>query len=167
MAAMFTLSVLALLSIAAWRDIATRTIPDTVCVLIAALGILLRASHGVWALVVSVEAALLLFILLLILFVRGLIGGGDVKIMTALAIALPPFDSYRFVVFTVMAGGVLGIAYLLLSFRPRRASGRNRTSLLGRIAAIESRRIGRRGPLPYGVAIAVGGGFVLLFPWTL
>ena len=165
MAVPLTISVLALLLIAAWRDLATRTIPDTVCGLIAALGILLRALQGPAALAVSAGAASLLFLLLLILFMRGIIGGGDVKIMTALAIALTPLDSYRFVVATVMAGGVLGIAYLLLSFRPRRPSGTRKTSLLGRIAAIESRRIGRRGPLPYGVAIAAGGGFVLLCPW--
>lgn len=164
MAVYITLSVLALLLIAAWRDLATRTIPDTVCVLIAALGILLRALQGPWALAVSAGAALLLFLVLLLLFARGLIGGGDVKIMTALAITLPPLDSYRFVVATVMAGGVLGIAYLLLSFRPRRPSGTKPTSLLGRVAVIESRRIGRRGPLPYGVAIAAGGVFVLLSP---
>ena len=164
MAVPFTLFVLGLLLIAAWHDLATRTIPDTVCLLIAATGILLRAQQGPRALVVSAGAAALLFLLLLFLFARGLIGGGDVKIMTALAIALPPLDSYRFVAATVMAGGVLGIAYLLLSFRPRRPLRPRRVSLLGRIAAIESRRIGRRGPLPYGIAIAAGGVFVLLFP---
>jgi prepilin peptidase CpaA len=167
MALPFTFFVLALLLIAAWHDIATRTIPDTVCLLIAASGILLRAQQGPRALAVSAGAALLLFVVLVILFARGIIGGGDVKIMTALAIALPPLDSYRFVAATVMAGGVLGIAYLLLSFRPRRPIRPRRVSLLGRIAAIESRRICRRGPLPYGVAIAAGGGFVLLFPGTM
>lgn len=164
MAEYATLSVLALLLIAAWRDFATRTIPDTVSILIAALGILLRALQGPSALVVSAAAALLLFLVLLLLFARGFIGGGDVKIMTALAIALPPADSYRFVIITVMAGGVLGIAYLLLSFRPRRPSGTGPKSLLRRVAVIESWRIGRRGPLPYGIAIAAGGAFVLLFP---
>ena len=60
---------------------------------------------------------MVLFALLLIAYSRGLIGGGDVKLMTALAVGLSPFDCYRFVVATAIAGGLLGIAYLLLSRR--------------------------------------------------
>jgi prepilin peptidase CpaA len=155
---------LALLLIAAWRDVATRTIPDTVSLLVVGVGLFVRLLDGPWALVVSAGAALLLFLLLLILFARGLIGGGDVKIMTALAVALPPLGTYHLVVATAIAGGVLGIAYLILSRLPRRRARTRRKSLAGRVAAVESWRIGRRGPLPYGVAIAAGGAFVLLSP---
>jgi prepilin peptidase CpaA len=82
--------------------------------------------------------------------------------MTALAVGMSPFDSYRFVVATAIAGGLLGIAYFLLSRRLNGLRESRRASLLGRVATIESWRIRRRGPLPYGVAIAAGGTFVLL-----
>jgi prepilin peptidase CpaA len=82
--------------------------------------------------------------------------------MSALAMGLSPFDCYRFVVATAIAGGILGLAYLLLSRMPRGPHKSGRVSLLGRVAAVESWRICRRGPLPYGVAIAAGGAFVLL-----
>ena len=164
MAVPFALSVLVLLLIAAWRDLATRTIPDTVSLLVVATGLLVRGLEGPLALALSAATALLFFVVLLGVYARGLIGGGDVKIMTALAVALSPLDSYRFVVATAIAGGVLAVAYLLLSRRRHAPSGTRPVSLLGRVAAVESRRIARRGPLPYAVAIAAGGAFVLLHP---
>ena len=156
------LAMLALLMTAAWRDIATRTIPDTVSLLLVATGGLARILEGPSALALSVGAALVLFVLLLIAFARGLLGGGDIKVMSALAIGLSPLDCYRFVVATAIAGGILGLAYLLLSRTPHGLHKTRRVSLLGRVAAVESWRICRRGPLPYGVAIAAGGAFVLL-----
>jgi prepilin peptidase CpaA len=153
---------LALLMAGAWRDIATRTIPDAVSMLLLTLGGLARLLDGPSAMFFSVVTALLLFILLLTAYSRGLIGGGDVKLMTAFAVGLSPLDSYRFVVATALAGGLLGIAYLLLSRRTHFTGATRRTSLLSRVFAVEAWRIRRRGPLPYGVAIAAGGAFVLL-----
>ncbi len=154
--------VLVLLVMAAWRDIATRTIPDTIGLLLLATGGLMRIREGPSALALSAGIALLLFALLLITYARGLLGGGDVKLMTAIAVGLSPFDCYRFVMATAITGGLMGICYLLLS---RRLSGRyepNHTSLLNRVGAIECWRIRRRASLPYGVAIAAGGAFALL-----
>jgi prepilin peptidase CpaA len=148
--------------VGAWRDIATRTIPDTISLLLIAIGALARILDGPAALALSAGAALLLFALLLIVYSRGLLGGGDVKLMTAIAVGLSPLDCYRFVMATAIAGGVQGIAYLLLS---RWLNGRykaKRSSFVNRVAAIEARRIRRRVSLPYGVAIAAGGAFVLL-----
>jgi prepilin peptidase CpaA len=155
---------LALLFAAAWRDIATRTIPDTVCVLLITVGGLARTLAGPSNLVFSAGTALGVFVLLLALHSRGLIGGGDVKIMTALALGLSPFDCYRFVVATALAGGLLAIGYLLLSRTLRATRKPRRASLIRRVLAVETWRIRRRGPLPYGVAIAAGGAFVLLHP---
>jgi prepilin peptidase CpaA len=105
---------------------------------------------------------LLLFVLLVVTYSRGFIGGGDVKIMTALAVGLAPLDCYRFVIATMIAGGFLGIGYFFLSRRPAGIRERRRTSVLARVVAVEVWRIRRRGSLPYGVAIAAGGTFVLL-----
>lgn len=158
----FSATMLMFLLLAAWHDVVTRTIPDTIGVLLAVAGGFGRLLEGPSALALSAGAALLLFVLLLAAFSRGLIGGGDVKLMTAFAVGLSPLNSYRFVVATAIAGGLLGIAYLLLSRSPRFVGLTKRTSLLGRVFAVEAWRIRRRGPLPYGVAIAAGGAFVLL-----
>jgi prepilin peptidase CpaA len=162
MAVEFALFGSAVLMTAAWRDVAVRTIPDTLSVLLLAIGGLARVLEGPWELVLSAGVALLLFVFLFAAFSRGLIGGGDVKLMTAFAIGLRPVDSYRFVVATAIAGGLLGITYLLLSRMPHFVRQIRRTSLLGRVFAVEAWRIRRRRPLPYGVAIAAGGTFVLL-----
>ncbi len=161
---LFVIVMLGLLAAGAWQDIATRTIPDEVNALLFVVGGLARLIQGPQELLYSGIGALTLFLLFMFAYSRGLIGGGDVKLMTAFAIGLSPFDCYRFVVATALAGGVLGIIYLLLSRRlvPMRMPGR--TSLLKRVVAAEVWRIRRRGPLPYGVAIATGGTFVLLHP---
>ena len=104
-----------LLLIAAWRDIVTRTIPDEVSLLLVAVGGLARLREGPSTLALSVATAALLFVFLVLVHSRGLIGGGDVKLIAALAIGLSPLSCYRFVVATAIAGGFLGILYLLLS----------------------------------------------------
>jgi prepilin peptidase CpaA len=163
MSLLFTLSASALLLTAAWNDIATRLIPDAISLCLLAVGAVARLFEDRPSdLAFSAGTALLLFVLLLILHSRGLIGGGDVKIMTALAVGLSPLDCYRFIVATAIAGGLLGITYLVLSRRLPAMHSVRRASLLGRVAILEIRRIRRRGPLPYGVAIAAGGTFVLL-----
>jgi prepilin peptidase CpaA len=164
MSVAFSFAMLVLLAVAAWHDVATRTIPDSVSLILIGIGMLVRVPAGPAGLSLSVATALVLFLLLLIAYSRGLLGGGDVKVMSALAVGLAPLDVYRFVIATALAGGFLGISYLLLSrrFVARKSPASN--SLLRRVTAVEAWRIRKRGPLPYGVAIAVGGAFVLLHP---
>jgi prepilin peptidase CpaA len=157
----FSFLMLGLLIVAAWRDVATRTIPDLIGLLLVATGGLARIIQGPSVLAVSLGSALLLFLLLMIAYSRGLIGGGDVKIMTALAVGLSPFDNYRFVIATAIAGGLLSLAYLLLRRRTQFACLSRRRSFPGRVLTIENWRIRRRGSLPYGVAIAAGGAYAL------
>jgi prepilin peptidase CpaA len=151
-----------LLCFAAARDIATRLIPDGVSIAILAAGILSRATFG-WAEAgMSLLVAAGVFAALLPLAMRGLLGGGDVKLMAALAAGLPPLETWTFIVATVLAGGILGLAYIAGRYlvpEPRLAPG---GPFLRRVLAVEARRVRRRGPLPYAVAIAVGGILVLL-----
>jgi prepilin peptidase CpaA len=163
----FSFAMLGLLIWAALRDVATRTIPDSIGLLLVATGGLARMLQGPSALALSLGSALLLFLVLMIAYARGLIGGGDVKVMTALAVGLSPFDSYRFVIATAIASGLLALAYHLLPSVTKSVCPVSRRSLLGRVMTIEAWRIRRRGPLPYGVAIAAGGAFVLLHPGSV
>jgi prepilin peptidase CpaA len=159
----FSIMTLGLLIVTAWRDVVTRSIPNTIALLLVATGAIARiVDGGPSALAVSAATALLLFVLLVVTYSRGFIGGGDVKIMTALAVGLSPLDCYRFVIATTIAGGFLGIGYFVLSRRPAGIRERRRTCVLARVVAVEVWRIRRRWPLPYGVAIAAGGTFVLL-----
>ncbi|WP_191058666.1 A24 family peptidase [Geminicoccus harenae] len=162
MVAVFSVAGVALLVVAAWRDIAVRTIPDLISLGVLGIGIATRVVLGPGALLASLAGALLLFCLLVFLHGRGMMGGGDVKLATAVAVGLAPVDCYYFFVATALFGGIHGVIYLVLSgFIGRKTSG-PRDSLLRRIRNVESQRIRRRKSLPYGCAIALGGASVLL-----
>jgi prepilin peptidase CpaA len=160
------LAAIALLGFAAWRDFATRTIPDGVSIALAAIGIGTQALAGLWPLVTAIATAAALGGLLVFLHARDMLGGGDVKLATALALCLSPGDTLNMVFATALAGGVLGVFYLALQrLLPVPTSSRPETRPQGapwRLLAVEAWRIRRRGPLPYGVAIAAGGTLVLL-----
>jgi prepilin peptidase CpaA len=157
---------IALLGFAAWRDFATRTIPDGVSIALAAIGLGSQALGGLWPLLTSVATAATLGAILVFLHARDMLGGGDVKLASALALCLSPADTLNMVFATALAGGVLGVFYLALQrLLPVPTSGRPVPRPQGapqRLLAVEAWRIRRRGPLPYGVAIAAGGTLVLL-----
>ncbi|MBX9699056.1 MAG: prepilin peptidase [Acetobacteraceae bacterium] len=154
-----------LLLIAAWRDLATRLIPDTLCLLIAVIGFAGRAAEGLTEAAVSLALAIGLFLLLLPAAARGALGGGDVKLASALLLGFGPAAAWDFIFFTVMLGGVLGLAYMAgpALVGPSRALPAG-APLLQRVLQVEYWRLRRRGPLPYAVAIAAGGIIVLLLP---
>ena len=81
------LEILLLLYVAA-IDIATRLIHNEICLILALLGSpanspVRRISSSRWS------RTTILVLLLLVIYQRGLIGGGDVKLLVALAIGLP------------------------------------------------------------------------------
>jgi prepilin peptidase CpaA len=89
-------------------------------------------------------------------------GGGDVKLLGAAALALPPASVPMFVAAVAMAGGLLAMVYLAARpFMPTPALLRP-TGLFARTLRVECWRIGRRGPLPYACAITAGFVFVMV-----
>jgi prepilin peptidase CpaA len=160
-AAIIAVSVLAL-AWAAWNDLACRLIPDAASVAIAGIGAVARLWIGPAAFGWSLLCAGTLFAILLPMFVRGLMGGGDVKLLTALALGQPPSGCWRIVFATAMAGGVLAVIHLALRPRSRPALAPHGSATFLRVLRLEHWRMFRRFSLPYGVAIAVGGCWVLL-----
>jgi prepilin peptidase CpaA len=150
-----------LLCFAAARDLATRLIPDTVSILIAAIGLATRLFDGLAAAGFSLLLAVAIFLLLVPIASRGWLGGGDVKLLSAMAVGLPPGLTWDFVVATVFVGGALGVAYILGRHMVPETRVVGNATLLRRVLAVEAWRMRRRGPLPYAVAIA-GGGILLL-----
>ncbi len=84
--------------------------------------------------------ALGVFVLLAGAFYAGMMGGGDVKLAAALALWFSPATTLKFLVLMSLAGGVLTLV-LLVVHRAQRREGRPQ--------------------IPYGVAIAFGGIFIL------
>ena|ERR1044072_6232194 len=134
------LGLLALMLLAAcWWDLKSRLIPNALNIAIALLAIPFWWSLGLplWPdIAVQVGIAALVFALFAIAFAFGAMGGGDVKLIGALALWLP-FQAVVLLLFVMsIAGGVLTLVMFL------------RHRLAGKQGQLE---------IPYGVAIAFGG----------
>src|SRR5256714_11892019 len=137
-------------------DVATRLIRNEICLALALLGIASQLTSPVQV-AGSLIAATILLALLLVIYQRGMIGGGDVKLLVALAIGLPLMGVMQLLTMTALAGGVLALVHLMMRLLPYPKLAPAGASFVRRVYAIERWRHLRHAPLPYGVAIACGG----------
>jgi prepilin peptidase CpaA len=145
-----------LLLYVAMIDIATRLIRNEVCLALALLGTAVQFASPMHV-TESLIAATILFLLLIVIYQRGWLGGGDVKLLVALAIGLPLMGVIQLLTVTALAGGVLALVHLMMRLLPNPKLAPAGSSLVRRVYAVERWRNLRHAPLPYGVAIAFGG----------
>jgi prepilin peptidase CpaA len=129
----------AMLIVAAAGDLRTRTIPNRLNMAIALLAIPFWYASGLqlWPdVALHVGIAALVFLLFAAAFALGAMGGGDVKMVAAIALWLPPAAVMQLLVVMAVAGGVLTLAMLV----------RHRLARASHVLEI-----------PYGVAIAFAG----------
>jgi prepilin peptidase CpaA len=122
-----------------WWDLKTRTIPNWLNLAIALLAIPFWFSLGLslWPeIALQVAVAFVAFWVFAAAFAMGAMGGGDVKLIAALALWMRWDMVLVLLVLMSLAGGVLTLAYLI------------RHKLAQREEKLE---------IPYGVAIAFGG----------
>ena len=128
-------------------DLWVRRVPNPLTLGIAALGLVLAATHGTGIGIGGALAGLGVGLLLMLpSYVIGATGGGDVKLLAAVSLFAGPPRLLDFLAITALMGGVLGLA--ILAGAP-----------IGRPAIAEggSLRTRLRSGLPYGPAIAAGG----------
>lgn len=147
---------ISLLLYVAVADIATRLIRNEICLILALLGIAGQLASPMQV-AQSLIAAAILLLLLVVIYTRGWIGGGDVKLLVALAIGLPLTGMIQLLTTTALAGGVLAVVHLMMRLLPYPKLAPAGSSLVRRVYAVERWRHLRHAPLPYGVAIACGG----------
>ncbi len=165
---------IALLAAAAVHDVATRTVPNWMPVLLFVAGLAVRLmAHQLGG---ALFNAFMVFLVTAFLWRRRMMGGADVKLLTVAMLLVAPSlnDALNLLLAVALAGGVLAFAYLAmrtmlrwLACRPSRRvslpARRGRSAgLLARIVRIVSRRIRRLESLPYASAIAVGTIFVII-----
>jgi prepilin peptidase CpaA len=124
---------------ACWWDIKSRTIPNELNLAIALLAIPFWWSVGLplWPdVAIQAGIAAAVFALFAIAFAMGAMGGGDVKLIGALALWLPFQALALLLVVMSLAGGALTIA-MFVRHRLARREG--------------------QPEIPYGLAIAFGG----------
>ena len=152
---------IALLLYVATIDVATRLIRNEICLALALLGIVGQLASPM-QLVESAITAAILFLLLLVIYVQGWMGGGDVKLLAALTIGLPLTGVIQLLTVTALAGGVLAAMHLVMRQLPQPKLAPAGSSFARRVYAVERWRHLRHAPLPYGVAIAFGGIWTIL-----
>jgi|SRR5690606_34462056 len=148
---------LLLLFIAAMTDLTARIIRNWVSLAILLLFVLYAASPARDVDVLPhLFAAVVLFLLLFVGFAFGKIGGGDVKLASVTMLWAGPGAAADFLFVTALAGGAL--ALLVISPQAQ--------CLTALLAAPLHRFVRAPAPalastVPYGVAIAAGGGVAL------
>ena len=136
--------VVAALLVAAYWDLRSFEIPDTISVIIAILFFAYALSaHGNIDVSGACIIALIVFLVGVGLFSAGAFGGGDVKLLTVTALWAGPDLVLPFLIVTALAGGLLSLTVLMRA----QLAGRNLTAMA-------------KPSVPYGVAIAVGGIYV-------
>jgi prepilin peptidase CpaA len=110
---------------------------------------------------ISLLAALVVFLVGAGLFALGLFGGGDVKLIAAMALWTGLADLPRFLLVMTAAGGLLGVVWMVRRRRQQTVLA-NELALPGESPATgapsvepSASRLSNR--IPYGVAIAVAG----------
>lgn len=156
----FSILVITALAVAAYTDLKSRVIPNRVSSLVFLCGIGLicvRAFNGL-ALTAAVISPLFSSALIfgggLILFARGAMGGGDVKLMAAVVVGLPTAMVLPFLFWMALVGGVVALCTSVYALTQR--SWLNlaeletgfETHLTLPIAALQ---------VPYGIAISASG----------
>jgi len=141
---LLTLAAVGLFATAAVTDTRSRKIPNVLPVGLALLGLArmvaaLAAGGGAGAVAADLAAAAAVFAAGAAAFRFGLLGGGDAKLLAAGTLWLGAAALGPFLLATVLAGGLLAVAFLLAGLLRRRAPGTAAASL------------------PYGIAIAAGG----------
>lgn len=133
------------LAAAAVSDVRSRSIPNWTVLVVAGLFLPWVFVGPNVSLLMSLGAALLMLLLTVPLFAFHLIGAGDSKLVSAVALFAGLTHLPQLIFLTALAGGVLAVVSLLSD--PRRAVAMVQTRFKGNIG---------RG-IPYGVAIALGG----------
>lgn len=133
---------------AAISDFRRYEIPDYICIAVAA-GFVIYAFVGpldLKMILVALGIALAAFAVGVLLFARGWLGGGDVKLLAALALWVGSNHLLHFALVMGMAGGVLATVYALVGWAKATRNGSPSDA-----ATIMSVKV------PYGIAIAAAG----------
>jgi prepilin peptidase CpaA len=148
-----------LFAVITYGDVISLRIPNPLCAAVAILGVLRLGFAGDFnAACWTITAALAIFLLMLFLFQRGVLGGGDTKLLVATVLLIGYQDLFPFFVVMAFGGALVAVAVMLLHSKlplylgPRLAVALTPT---------------RAKAVPYGVAIASAAIVILLFQSSL
>lgn len=175
----FACFILGVLTVASWVDIKTQKIPKKLTVLLFLAGLIVSVIRGGWlgalgesawvlqwnslvggifeGLLFAVSGAALGFVLFFPLWMTGVVlGGGDVKLVTAAGMWLGPWGLCLAVLCSMMAFTVIGVGRILVEL-----SYGVMPTLAPRAKDAKDRKARRR--ISYSLSFTIGVALVLLF----
>jgi prepilin peptidase CpaA len=170
-----------LLVAAGATDITRYRIPNVIVYAIVVAFVVGAAFNFSWPAVGwAALAGVGMFLLGAGLFALGLFGGGDVKLIAAMALWTGVVDLPRFLVVMSAAGGVLGVVWMVRRRRQlalaAQAAPSSDAPSSGELSSDAQPRAKVPNRIPYGVAIALAGldffvtsvhsPFAALWPWA-
>lgn len=158
------LAVLATMFAAAVSDLKTRRIPNGLVLAVLALAMMLQLLSGRGTLWLSLLVAAAVFVVGAFLAHANVVGGGDIKLISAVTVLVPPPVVPALLICIALAGGVLSLFYLGATQLARRNGGAALAageplpgaSEFDHLVRIEVGRMLANEPMPYGVAIFGG-----------
>ncbi len=139
-------------------DFFTMTIPNRVSIVLVAAFFLLApfAGLGLYDIGTHTAAGLLILCATVAMFFMGWMGGGDAKLVSAVALWIGFEHLLDYLVLVGLAGGLLGIALLAFRARPLPAIAARQAWVL--------RLHDQKGGIPYGIALSAAG--LVIYPQT-
>lgn len=150
---------LAALAVAALTDVQEYRIPNMTVLCLAVAFIPFAAVQGSWSFALwALAAGGAVFAACAGLFALRKIGGGDAKLISAMALWTQFSAMPRFFVVMALAGGVLAAVFVVKVRLARRTASASTDA-----TAVAAEKSIRKERVPYGVAIAVAGFDFFLF----
>jgi prepilin peptidase CpaA len=144
---------IALFAAAAYGDITALRIPNKLAIAVALLGVVRLIVTGDLNLTLyTVGTSVIVFIVTFVLFWRGILGGGDGKLLSATVLLIGYRDLFSFLLIMSICGALVSFVVLFIH--------RCLPLWLGPRLAVSVPRA--RLAVPYGVAIASAGVVTLL-----
>jgi prepilin peptidase CpaA len=157
----------AILAIIAYGDVRTRRIPNALSLAIAILGLTrIALAHDPFAASQTLAAGSAIFAATFLLFWRGVVGGGDAKLVAAVVLLIGYQRLLTFLFLMSLCGGALALTTLarehLRHWHPFRRTRMTPVSETGARTVVPV-----NSTVPYGVAVAAGGVITLMLETPL
>jgi len=152
-----------ILSVIAYGDVRTRHIPNVLAFAIAILGLAqMILDCDLIAALRTIAASAAVFAAAFLLFCRGMLGGGDAKLIAATALLIGYHDLVGFLFLMSVCGGALALAILAREQLYLQRWHRTRSARVSAEQVVEHIAVPIRSTVPYAVAIAGAGVIVLI-----
>jgi len=155
---LIAIPLLLILGVATLTDWRVRTIPNVLTFGAALFGLILQGTiNGLPGLAIAAGGWIVGLVCFLPFYAKGGMAAGDVKLMAAVGAFLGPIPGFAACLFTLIAGGVIGIVSVAINWGLRLIASSTSEGPMSLRDALRTR-------IPYAGAIAAGTSIVLLVP---